>query len=241
MIVQLSYKAAFPVAPKEWYDQYELLGDDIVLFDPLVAKEYLRLMADFGVDINLSKSVIAVNPSLEFAKVTIFKGENVSAIPWKMMVSQRDRMGRANTLHYLLQNNTFRHPIRFVKNMSMLNPKVLGDYGFNLVALLTMATTSSSLSLEELLRTLTSVTLSPKVNHLKETLASLNIGYMESLLLNIHRKEDLKLTKQPLVDMSFTLDHPHQKLAVSESLIDWKEKSLEPYKLKDQLAFEIID
>jgi len=58
-----------------------LLGDDIVLFDPIVAKTYLELMSDYGVEINLSKSVIATNPSLEFAKVTIFKGRNVSAIP----------------------------------------------------------------------------------------------------------------------------------------------------------------
>jgi hypothetical protein len=37
-------------------------------------------MNDLGVPINLSKSVIATNPSFEFAKVTGHKGQNVSAI-----------------------------------------------------------------------------------------------------------------------------------------------------------------
>lgn len=76
LIVQLAYHNVRGLTFKEgklstdWYDQYELLGDDIVLFEEDIAKEYLRLMTSFGVGINLSKSVVAKNASFEFAKVS---------------------------------------------------------------------------------------------------------------------------------------------------------------------------
>lgn len=57
-----------------------MLGDDICIFDKLVAENYLALMESVGVPINLAKSVVATNASFEFAKVTGFKGTNVSAI-----------------------------------------------------------------------------------------------------------------------------------------------------------------
>jgi len=63
-----------------WYDQYELLGDDIIIFNREVAKSYLDLMAGIGVGITLSKSVVSQNETIEFAKVTGHNGQNVSAI-----------------------------------------------------------------------------------------------------------------------------------------------------------------
>jgi len=90
-----------------------LLGDDIVIFDPLVAYQYLQLMEDLGVPINLSKSVCARNASLEFAKVTMHKGQNVSAISWKMFISQNTFMGRANIAFSLLRKDITRvHLVR---------------------------------------------------------------------------------------------------------------------------------
>jgi hypothetical protein len=59
-----------------------VLGDDIVLFNPQVAHQYLILMKSLGVEINLSKSVVSLNkPIFEFAKVTGFYGKDVSALP----------------------------------------------------------------------------------------------------------------------------------------------------------------
>ena len=51
-----------------------------MIFDKGVAEQYLQIMKDLGVPINLSKSVLATNSSFEFAKVTGYKGKNVSAI-----------------------------------------------------------------------------------------------------------------------------------------------------------------
>jgi hypothetical protein len=66
--------------PSNWYSGYEVLGDDIVFFEKDVAQEYLSLMDLLGVPINLSKSVIATNPTFEFAKVTGHKGNHVAAV-----------------------------------------------------------------------------------------------------------------------------------------------------------------
>jgi hypothetical protein len=63
-----------------WYENYELLGDDIVIFDEKVAKAYLEIMSLIGSPINLSKSVIAKTNAFEFAKVTGFNGIDVSAL-----------------------------------------------------------------------------------------------------------------------------------------------------------------
>jgi hypothetical protein len=52
----------------------------VIIFDKDVAETYLSVMEELGVPINLSKSVVAVNPTTEFAKVTTHYGSNVSAL-----------------------------------------------------------------------------------------------------------------------------------------------------------------
>lgn len=78
-IVQWAARIVYPDHVK-WFLNYELLGDDIVIFDKKVAFQYLTIMAGLGVPINLSKSVVASNETFEFAKVTGHKGNFVSAI-----------------------------------------------------------------------------------------------------------------------------------------------------------------
>lgn len=80
LITQLAAQRSGRSRPGNWFSNYELLGDDINIFDELVANSYLQIMEEIGVPINLSKSVVAKNSSFEFAKVTGFKGTNVSAI-----------------------------------------------------------------------------------------------------------------------------------------------------------------
>jgi hypothetical protein len=53
----------------KFFKNYAILGDDIVLADHEVAKSYLRLMRQLGVEINTSKSVLSpASSGLEFAK-----------------------------------------------------------------------------------------------------------------------------------------------------------------------------
>lgn len=65
VIVQVS---AYRVGWRHSFPYYCVLGDDIVIFDHLVAKEYQNLMALLGVPINLTKSLVSERGALEFAK-----------------------------------------------------------------------------------------------------------------------------------------------------------------------------
>jgi len=62
-------------------------------------------MEELGVPINLSKSVVTTNPTTEFAKVTTHFGENVSALSFKMFISQNTMIGRVNILWSLIHKN----------------------------------------------------------------------------------------------------------------------------------------
>nr|QXN75380.1 MAG: RNA-dependent RNA polymerase [Grapevine-associated mitovirus 5] len=54
---------------KSWFDDYALLGDDVVIANKEVADLYLFTMTKvLGVEINLSKSLISNNGTAEFAK-----------------------------------------------------------------------------------------------------------------------------------------------------------------------------
>lgn len=78
-IVQFAhYKAT---QQQRWFTGYAVLGDDIVIADPLVAKQYLQIMQTLGVGIGLHKSLISGSgKALEFAKRTIFNGTDVSPV-----------------------------------------------------------------------------------------------------------------------------------------------------------------
>jgi len=72
VIVQL---AARRVGLTGWFENYALLGDDIVIANQKVGAAYLMIMRDtLGVEINLSKSLESEIRVLEFAK-RLFKGD----------------------------------------------------------------------------------------------------------------------------------------------------------------------
>lgn len=82
---------------RKWYDKYEILGDDIVIFDHAVAMEYLALMGALDVGINLSKSLTSdALQTLEFAKRTAVGGIDVSGLSWKQLLSGNNSQGRVN-------------------------------------------------------------------------------------------------------------------------------------------------
>lgn len=74
--------AAYRVTGNEsWNTQYEILGDDLVIFDEAIAQEYLRIMEELGCEINLSKSIVSKSrPVFEFAKRTCWGENTVSGI-----------------------------------------------------------------------------------------------------------------------------------------------------------------
>nr|UPW42258.1 MAG: putative RNA dependent RNA polymerase [Yunnan mito-like virus 54] len=113
LIVQLAFKLSYPLK-SGWFEGYELLGDDIVIFDAQVASKYLSIMEEIGVPINLSKSVVATNETVEFAKVTLHEGVDCSALSWKQFLStSHSLMGRVTIVDFLLRKsiglNRFHH------------------------------------------------------------------------------------------------------------------------------------
>lgn len=149
LIVQLAAKRA-GYNPFKWFDNYELLGDDINIFDAKVAPHYLSLMKDLGVPINASKSVVANTEAFEFAKVTGYKGRNVSAISWKMFISQNTMLGRVNILYSLLRKDIGTHsPIKYMRTLMSKDFHLIGDIRYSLLALLSMFVRSGKYRFED--------------------------------------------------------------------------------------------
>lgn len=72
----------------KWEDKYEILGDDLVVFDSELAQRYLEVTKELGVTINLSKSIVSPNlPVFEFAKRTCIGEMNVSPIAFSQLLS----------------------------------------------------------------------------------------------------------------------------------------------------------
>jgi len=85
-IVQIAAKRAYPTI-NSWFTRYALLGDDIVISDPVVASHYLFIMRDqLGVDINLSKSLESSIGVSEFAKRLMSPDGEVTPIGPKVLL-----------------------------------------------------------------------------------------------------------------------------------------------------------
>jgi hypothetical protein len=83
VIVQFSALNAGVIKPGEWFNDYALLGDDIVIANTRVADSYTVSMKTYGVEIGLAKSLVSRDGlTLEFAKRTFHKGNDVSPVPF---------------------------------------------------------------------------------------------------------------------------------------------------------------
>jgi len=221
-IVQMAYRSCRTIlSAKDWYSNYELLGDDIVIFDKDVAVSYLALMRGFGVEINQSKSVIANNSSFEFAKVFAKDSINLSPISWKMFMSQNSNMGRVNIAFSLLQSRKIRSPITFIKNIVRKTTYFLGDYKFCLLALVSMLVKRNNLSYEEVLKLLI-VPVENWNRRVKSSVDNLNIGFLELVISSLLKGENPpQRSSQLIADIKFN-DEPWHKMALFHRLMKIK-------------------
>lgn len=63
------------------FTAYAVLGDDIVIANGRVAREYLNVMRELGVKVGIAKSLVSRNGVLEFAKRFFVSGEDCSPVP----------------------------------------------------------------------------------------------------------------------------------------------------------------
>jgi hypothetical protein len=159
LLVQLAYRNAYgvdktlPFTRDTWYTGYEVLGDDIIIFDSLVAAEYLRIMDALGVPINTTKSVVATVPVTEYAKVTSYYGLNVSALSWKMFLSGNSFAGRMNIIYSLLSRGIItRNIIPWIERTAGLSLGNIGSPTPTLMGLWTMLSNDGRISIDDALK-----------------------------------------------------------------------------------------
>jgi len=155
-------------------------------------------MKEFGVGINLKKSVIAKNASFEFAKVSYSKGKIVSPISWKMFISQNSQIGRVNILYHLLKKRVIRKPMRFAENVVRKSLYQLGSINFSLVSLLSMMINSGQMTYSDLLRTII-VPDKRKKRDLSTSINFLNKEYLRSLIISLVRGQPIPLRQSELI------------------------------------------
>lgn len=115
-IVQMAAINTGKIKPGEWFEDYAVLGDDIVIADADVAEEYQRLMRLLGVEIGLAKSLISLDgQTLEFAKRTIHRGHDVSPVPFS---------------EYWIARQQLSSSLELVKKYSLSLARYLDLFGF---------------------------------------------------------------------------------------------------------------
>jgi hypothetical protein len=96
-IVQLAASRVYPEM-SGWFLLYAVLGDDVVIANRPVAKEYLRIMGSLGVEISSAKSLVSCTSSLEFAKRTFIRGQDCSPISLAEVMVARCNLGSLGEL-----------------------------------------------------------------------------------------------------------------------------------------------
>jgi hypothetical protein len=83
-LVQASaWKSGYTPVGK-WFTDYAVLGDDLVIFREPVARQYLKILKDIGMEVGLHKSILSRDSNtltVEFAKRVFHKGHDISPVP----------------------------------------------------------------------------------------------------------------------------------------------------------------
>lgn len=77
------------------FNDYAVLGDDVVIADTEVAKTYEELLRKLGVSVSRDKSLVSKEGALEFAKRFMVKGvrKDLSPISMRALLTVRSTLG----------------------------------------------------------------------------------------------------------------------------------------------------
>lgn len=114
-IVQWAAYRAGVIKHGEWFSDYAVLGDDIVLANPRVSESYLEVLRELGVQVGLAKSLTSSSGALEFAKRFIVGGVNLSPIPIVEVVAAQRNLSAS---------------IEFMRKYHLSLPSMAGILGF---------------------------------------------------------------------------------------------------------------
>jgi len=114
--------------------EYAILGDDVVIFDSLIARHYYELMSKLGLQINLTKSVVdPTGSSIEFAKRRFVGRVEITGIPFPLLDNADKSIYDYHTLLRSMKNWGF--PINLSEGFSLV-PPYLSNRGKGLLAIL---------------------------------------------------------------------------------------------------------
>jgi hypothetical protein len=98
------------------YNNYALLGDDLVVGDREVKDQYLKILDALGVECGLHKSVLSPQGiGLEFAKRTFYKGQDISPVP---------------IMEFIMANLTLPSALAFAVKYELAFPRLLKALGY---------------------------------------------------------------------------------------------------------------
>jgi hypothetical protein len=99
-----------------WFQDYAVLGDDLVIFNQKVKVSYLKIVNAIGVQCGIAKSLLSPKGiAIEFAKRTFWKGIDISPIP---------------LLEFVAANLTLSDAIQFARKYNLTFPKLLRSLGY---------------------------------------------------------------------------------------------------------------
>jgi len=83
--------AHYRTGGKSWFQDYAIIGDDVVILDTRVAEQYLVILDQLGVGVSMHKSLTSKTGVFEFAKQIHYKGLNLSPLnPNETIKAYRD-------------------------------------------------------------------------------------------------------------------------------------------------------
>jgi len=180
-------------------------------------------MEEYGLAINLTKSVISNNGGFEFAKNTYFKGVNVSAIPFRMLISNNTRLGRVSNALHFIRTLDIKHPIAYCKKVLKTRKETDLDFNFNLVALLTMFLSKKAITYTDLIRSLISCSPRPAHTTLERYLPTLDQTYLSNLFVSLLRGKDFMFRNEEMTNQIFALDSYFHRESMIERILNFRE------------------
>nr|QDW65425.1 putative RNA-dependent RNA polymerase [Rhizoctonia solani mitovirus 37] len=115
-MVQVSSWLAGVTPVGQWFTDYAVLGDDLVIFNQRVKVHYLKVVAAMGVQCGAHKSLLSPRGvAIEFAKRTLYKGIDISPI---------------SLTEFVAANLTLADAIAFARKYDMTFPQLVKFLGY---------------------------------------------------------------------------------------------------------------
>jgi len=115
------------------FREYAVLGDDVVIWNKSVARRYEIVMAELGVQINLTKTITSNehHVQVEFAKRLFWNGVEISGLSWKLLYIASRHLAMLVDLWVLAQKRSWD-----LERSYFSAPEHLGNKGSVLFSLL---------------------------------------------------------------------------------------------------------